>query len=125
MTREETKKRIEVMQAYINGEKIEYRNIATKSGWRSVGIPCWDWFNYEYRVKPEPKVRPYANAEEFLDAMKQHGPMIRGFEFDNLFLNVNSVHEKFIVTNIWHINYKALTSGYTWQDGTPCGVVEE
>jgi len=44
-----TKEKIEIMQAYANGEKIEFKDPLT--GWRKVKNPMWNWAKYEYRVK--------------------------------------------------------------------------
>jgi len=59
-----TKEKIAVMQAYVNGEKLEI--LLPSMGWdewRAVGEPHWDWQNIDYRIKPEPKLRPW-NPEE-------------------------------------------------------------
>ena len=51
MNREETKKAIEVMQAYVDGEQIEAKQEGCE--WRA-SFPIWDWGPNEYRVKQEP-----------------------------------------------------------------------
>ena len=51
MNREETKKAIEVMQAYVDGEQIEAKQEG--SDWRP-SFPIWDWGPNDYRVKPKP-----------------------------------------------------------------------
>lgn len=54
MTKDETKQAIEVMQAYVDGRKIEYRHKASDE-WITVAIlTSWDWKNWDYRAKPEP-----------------------------------------------------------------------
>lgn len=57
-TREETKRMIEVMQAYADGEEVEWKLAGRPSGWD--GDPCimpsWNWDKYDYRVKPQPRV---------------------------------------------------------------------
>lgn len=55
--REETKRRIAVMQAWVEGKKVEYRNRVHKTSvWRNEVDPAWDWDTYDYRIAPEPKV---------------------------------------------------------------------
>ena len=44
-----TKEKIEIMQAYERGEKIEFKRNDGK--WHDVLIPTWDWLNTDYRVK--------------------------------------------------------------------------
>lgn len=47
-----TAEKIEVMQAYERGEKIES---STPSGiWVPVGSPCWNWYAFDYRIAPKP-----------------------------------------------------------------------
>lgn len=68
MTREETKKCIEVMQAYVDGKKIECRWKAEEEDeWRGSEYPLWLWDTRDYRIKPQPiKV-----TEEEKDYMKE------------------------------------------------------
>ena len=55
MTREETKKAIEVMQAYVDGKKIECRwKAEEKDEWRGSEDPLWLWDTRDYRIKPQP-----------------------------------------------------------------------
>ncbi len=56
---EETKKMIEVMQAYVEGKEIQYMRIYTTSPpeWKDIpknNPPPWDWDNTIYRIKPIP-----------------------------------------------------------------------
>jgi len=55
MNKEQTLKAIEVMQAYVEGKKIQYYwNAAGR--WIDVDPPIWDWASGgEYRVKPVSK----------------------------------------------------------------------
>jgi hypothetical protein len=54
MTREETKKCIEIMQAYVDGADIEYKsNLGV--GWNNDAPPQWDWYDVEYRIKKKKK----------------------------------------------------------------------
>ena len=56
MTREETKKCIEVMQAYVDGEEIENRWKGENEGdWKSTETPNWFWNTHDYRIKPQPR----------------------------------------------------------------------
>ena len=50
------KEQIEIMTHYLNGGVVE----CTESGsdeWVVANTPCWDWFEYDYRIKEQkPKV---------------------------------------------------------------------
>jgi hypothetical protein len=51
---EETKKAIEVMQAFVDGKSIETRRQIKQGAWLPASDPSWKWVEWEYRVKPEP-----------------------------------------------------------------------
>ena len=55
MNREETKKAIEVMQAYVDGAEISCRvsALANKDSWETEE-PEWNFQEFDYRKKPEP-----------------------------------------------------------------------
>jgi len=61
MNKEETKKAIAVMQAYVDGEEIEVasgsQGIPTGTLQPLSADPCWDWLNGIYIIKPEPRER--------------------------------------------------------------------
>ena len=44
-----TEEKIKIMQAYADGEQIEFRDPC--SGWRKVENPMWNWEKYEYQVR--------------------------------------------------------------------------
>ena len=45
---------IEVLQAYKDGKKIEYR-IVGSTKWSAIDNPQWHFVGCEYRIAPEPK----------------------------------------------------------------------
>lgn len=49
-----TKDMIEVMQAYDNGKAIELRR-NNEYEWSACRNPVWNWFLFEYRIKPDTK----------------------------------------------------------------------
>ena len=71
MTIEETKERIAVMQAYVDGKQIQ--GMCSDGKWVDVPEPSWS-INGNYRIKPEPKYRPFKNAEECWQEMLKHEP---------------------------------------------------
>jgi hypothetical protein len=47
---------MEVMQAYLDGKKIEAQSTDhPEHGWNLVKTPSWDWQHWDYRVKQEPR----------------------------------------------------------------------
>ncbi len=132
-----TKEMIEVMQAYLKGEKIEYRYGNTD--WLECRVPIWNWNSIEYRVKPKQKTRtktrtktktkflPFETVDEFLEAQREHGAIIKMIDDDRLlsafvrhdgsvlFVLPKSICEKLL------INVDNLFGKYEFADGTPCG----
>lgn len=54
-TKEETKRMIEVMQAYVEGCEIEYK-VKNLREWKGMMIePYWNWYSSDYRIKEEVK----------------------------------------------------------------------
>lgn len=54
MDRTETQNAAEVMAAFAQGKKIQFRarsNLGTQ--WRDADVLAWDWICFEYRIAPE------------------------------------------------------------------------
>ena len=135
MTREEAKQLLPIIQAFAEGEIIECR---TKPGTISAGIPNeWTeikeigfWNGIEYRIKPDPKYRPFANAEECWTEMLKHQPFgwLKG---DKCFYNIVSVSNidvsmANVSGDIVTLDFSEVMEGNTFADGTPfCVKVEE
>ena len=129
-----TKEMIEVMQAYERGEQIEFmsKDLRSSAVWTTMTQePEWNWTEFDYRVKPA--YRPYKNAAEFFAAQKEHGMNIRlnscnycrmPLYITDTLIGVQCSQSDDSVISI-NISYEDLLQGYTWQDGTHCGVKEE
>lgn len=69
------------MQAFAEGKVIETRTDPNVVGKGLEDLNDWTemkeieyWNNIEYRIKPEVKFRPFANAEECWEEMMKHQP---------------------------------------------------
>ena len=130
MTIEETKERIAVMQAYVDGKQIQVESSDSK--WADVPEPSWS-INGNYRIKPEPKYRPFKDAEECWQEMLKHQPFgwIKGKE-DGHYSMVTTVDaaagegKKHIdISGDYLCSLDETMSCYTFADGAPFGVKEE
>lgn len=76
MTREEAKKLLPIIKAYAEGKAIESRYIkGDKSLWYDEDEPSFDDVDdFEYRIKPEQKYRPFKDSEECWNEMQKHKP---------------------------------------------------
>lgn len=50
MTRLEARQAAEVMMAYAEGRKIEFRPAQSEEEWKTVVHPFFDWLRFEYRI---------------------------------------------------------------------------
>lgn len=124
MTIEETKERIAVMQAYVDGKQIQWERSDGK--WGYVPEPSWS-INENFRVKPEPKYRPFKDAEECWQEMLKHEPF--GWLREkkrNVYTQIGFMHTEGIQgTSGGSSNYKAFFDCFSFADGAPFGVKED
>lgn len=131
MTREEVKVLLPIIQAFAEGKIIECRTKPSliegsdaPNDWTEMKeIEFWN--NTEYRVKPEPKYRPFKDAEECWQEMQKHQPF--GWVKSTLFKDfalVNRVTTLYVEINRDIIDYKDSLEKFTFADGTPFGVKE-
>lgn len=127
MNRQEAKKLLPIIQAYAEGKTIQIKAID--------GI----WYDDEdmlesppnYRIKPEPKYRPFANAKECWKEMQKHQPFgwvkrINDNESE-VFIHCGAITKvDGILTSIDEVPfpYDDMYSAYKFADGTPFGIKE-
>ena len=136
MDRNQAKEFYPFLQAFAKGEAIECRTkpsavkgISVPNDWTEIKeIGYWD--NIEYRIKPEPKYRPFKDAEECWQEMLKHQPF--GVVKDKYFANYQT-HRAFtcLVTNGCHFRgyedetFENSFKNLLFADGTPFGVKVE
>lgn len=125
MDREQLKELLPIIQAAVEGKAIEFRDSDHKY-WQELTVPAFNLDVYKYRIKPEPKYRPFANAEECWQEMQKHQP----------FGWIKASHGKFLIIGFknnviafgrndnWQ-DYNYIFKSYTFADGTPFGIKEE
>ena len=125
MTREEVKEMLPVLQAFAEGKTIESRCIkGDKSLWYDDEDPSFD-NDFEYRIKPEPKYRPFANAEECWNEMQKHQPF--GWlktKDKGIRLCMSGLNQKSAFTQVGY-KYDEAFDEFIFDDGIPFGVKEE
>ena len=137
MDRNQAKEFYPILQAYAEGRVIECR---TKlSSIKGTDIPNdWTemkeiefWNNIEYRIKPEPIYRPFANAEECWKEMLKHQPF--GVVKDKHFANYQTHRAFTFLTNegcnfrgYEDMTFETSFKNLLFADGNPFGIkVEE
>ena len=76
MTREEAKRRAELYSALANGKTIQIQS-SVNGEWIDVqnsSLLCIDDGRFIYRVKPDPRYRPFRTQEECWQEMLKHQP---------------------------------------------------
>lgn len=126
MNRKETAERIEIMQAFVDGKQIEFKDCMGR--WCVAVNPSWDWdSDGEYRIKPVQKYRPFVNLEECWQEMQKHNPFgwIK-YKTDNVYSFIVKVDKDYVylaVNEYW--SFETLFKKYTFADDTPFGIKEE
>lgn len=73
MDREQLKELLPIIQAFVEGRKIEFREKGEEH-WKESIMPTFNFHLIEYRIKPEPKYRPFKDVEECWQEMQKHNP---------------------------------------------------
>lgn len=132
MDRNQAKEFYPILQAFAEGKVIECRT--KPSAVKGTDVPNdWTemyeiehWNNIQYRVKPEPTYRPFANAEECWEEMLKHEPFgwVKSTLFKDLDL-VQRVTTLYVEINREIIDYKDALDKFTFADDTNFGVKVE
>lgn len=130
MNREEAKKILPIVAAYAEGKDIQ---VFTNTGiWMdSNNISLYNLGSWPegYRIKPEPKYRPFKDAYECWQEILKHQPF-GWVKYQCNFLQIihvdyNSIGYGSACGTILHSKFEDIFKNYTFADGTPFGMKEE
>lgn len=133
MDREEAR-RAEIMIAFANGSDVQFYNRDTKQ-WEDIRPECVLFEPAaEYRVKPEPKYRPFKNQEECWGEILKHECYGWVKSKDNNDRRHISSIQKDDEDNAWFIivsfggiegfSSEQMFENFEFLDGTPFGIKE-
>ena len=74
MTREEAKRRAELYSALAEGKIIQFKQENGEWTDLKIDLMCGIAGSFRYRIKPEPKYRPFKTQEECLHEILKHQP---------------------------------------------------
>ena len=134
MTREEAKELLPIIKAFAEGKVIQCKNCITNE-WRDFDEPAFNGLPDNYRIKPEPKYRPFKSQEECWNEMMKHQPfgwvkskksgshfsigsVLWDKEFDDVFV-------MFACDGMLGRSSDSMFKDFTFADGTPFGIKEE
>lgn len=130
MTREEAKEYLPIMQAFAEGKTIQY--LDDRGFWNDIKTCVSFDYNIScYRIKPEPKYRPFKTHEECWNEARKHNdfPWIR--YIDGGFTQIKNIgkNDVNVESNLEHphttYSFAMAYLTLTFNDGTPFGVKEE
>ena len=113
------KKIMPILQAIVDGKTIQHKTINRE--WYDTNVASLAHlvtYYKDYRIKPEPKYRPFKDAEECWNEMQKHQPI----GYTKL---IGEIEYSFITDVNDSINYSDAIKEYTFADGTPFGIREE
>ena len=124
MTREEAKEFLPIIQAFAEGKTILVQE--NEGYWRDADVLHFNYDTCRYRIKPEPKYRPFNSAEECWQEMQKHQPFgwiakgkklyaIKAVECNTVFIDDDCENRSLLAFS---------NDGFTFADGEPFGVKE-
>lgn len=129
MNRNQAKELLPIIKAFSEGKVIESRCIkGDTSLWYDDKDPSFD-DDFEYRIKPESKYRPFKDRQECWQEMQKHQPFGWIADIDScryiLAVGEGSVVFKSFNSSDFCKSFDEVMDTYTFADGTPFGVKEE
>lgn len=133
MTREEAKELLPIIQAWAEGKPIE---IGDTLGWKDLIVESPN-FNCKpscYRIKPEPRYRPFKTQEECWNEMHNHPDFGWVKRINGGYKQIMAIHIDIFnkhcagfagQTGIACFEFEYIYKKYTFTDGTPFGIKEE
>lgn len=128
MDRKEAAELLPIIKAFVEGKEIEGLYKGTKSPWFKIKDMDFNE-GIIFRIKPEPKYRPYANAEECWQEMLKHQPFgwVKMKDTESGYYILKGIANQVVIgLNETPFSYKKVFEDYIFADGMPFGVkVEE
>ena len=136
MTREEAKELLPIIQAFAEDKPIQNK-IEGLTGWIDTEeiYPKYDGQKVMYRIKPEPKYRPFKTQEECWNEMLKHQPFgwvkSKGKGYFHLIglvqwsSELEDVMITFATSEQLARSSRSIYENYIFADGTPFGIKEE
>ena len=127
MTRDEAKEAAKVMEAYANGKKIQCNDNHLGNGeWVTTDNPSFNWDKYAYRIKPQPKYRPFKSQEECRNEMHKHPDFGWVIAKDSkIMYHIYVIGIGYVLMDNMSISFPETFAEYEFTDGTPFGIKEE
>ena len=122
MVKEQAKELLPIIQAFAEGKTIEFRTNSI-SKWIETTTPNFDLL-HEYRIKPEPKYRPFRTKEECWNEMLKHQPFgwMKSKFLKHFKYIVHITDNSCVFVHSFGITFEDMYKECTFADGTPFGI---
>lgn len=114
MKRKNAKELLPIIKAFAEGKQIQFFN---GDKWNDLESPSFNEESCLYRIKPEPKYRPFKSVEECWEEMQKHKPfgwvMDRNKDYSSL-LSMNNKKD-----------FSYMFRNFIFADSSPFGIKEE
>ena len=134
LTREEAKRRAELYSALAEGKTIQILNM--EGNWVDVEVKKLNYIpeTLKFRIKPEPKYRPFKTQEECWQEMLKHQPFsfvvnkdsVDYFSICRVFKDEKGISRITFISNPYSgWDMEIVFDRFNFADGTPFGIKEE
>ena len=121
MTREESKELLPIIQAFAEGKTIQ---VWANDTWKDEDYPFFGPL-CQYRIKPEPKYRPFKSQEECWLEMHKHPDFGWGLNNIGEYVNLSRISNDSIYTKRDGFDLNKALKGFRFTDGKPFGIMED
>ena len=131
MTREEAKELLPIIQAWAEGKNIQF---LSDGEWHDINQADFTCYPDKYRIKPEPKYRPFKSQEECWNEMHNHPDFGWVKRINGGYKQIMSIHIDIFnkhcagfagQTGTACFEFEYIYKKYTFTDGAPFGTKEE
>lgn len=125
MNRQQAKELLPIIQAFAEGKTIQ---VQEDINWCYLGNNAdFNLSPQRYRIKTEPKYRPFENKEECWQEMLKHQPFgwAKSISEKRFYLISKIDDNGCFFSNNDNVSFKTLFASDTFADGTPFGIKEE
>ena len=126
MKRISAKELLPIIQAYAEVKTIQF--FSMDKGWEDKEYLNFSEEPYLYRIKPEPKYRPFKSVEECWNEMQKHQPF-GWIKYGESICNIQNITSDSITIidyeEIYFLRFSESFTNLTFIDGTPFGIKEK
>ena len=122
--KEEVKSVMNIIQAFADGKTIQAIDPYDDEWYNQTKLNFEALFEEQYRIKPEPKYRPFNSAEECWQEMLKHQPFgwVKLKDTESGYYMLKGIASQVVIGfNETPFSYKKVFEDYTFANGTPFG----